>query len=1468
MSRGAVLVSRFAALTAMFQPQFSMFRVTVLAAAVCGLAACGTDDVTDFLDDAGTDREVSEGDTGVDAAPTPDVALDGSEPDTDPADIEDDAVAPDVPDATVDAEDTSDTEDAEDASDAEDTTDTSDADTADTADTTPDVVAPPNCGDGTVQADEGEACDDGNLDDTDTCTSLCQVAVCGDGFVGLQPGDVTEAAPVVTSPFDATGPVCDSGATCPGGSCDVSDDDTAPEHGICQAMGYFRAVRVTWGGSIGADETTAPRAWNWGCFDYECGAGPRSDSAGACGEGRMLESIVCEGFIAEVCDDGENGNAPNQCREGCALPVCGDGVVDDAFGEDCDDANDIPNDGCNRCLFPQCGDGVVQAGEACDDGNDDDTDACRTDCQLPICGDGFVQPGEECDDGADNSDFPDACRPGCIAATCGDFIIDSNEDCDDGNLIADDGCSANCLTPQCGDGILQTIAPFNEACDDGNRIDDDGCSNLCQLAFCGDGIVQSEFASIDTFYDFEDGVIPDALVMVEGDWTIVPDGGEGGFGLRSRDINDGESVRFSLTVDLRAETELSFWVKVESESCCDDVNLFINGVFERRWAGILGWEQATFTLPEGETTLEWTYEKDGSVSTAGDAGWIDGIRLFGAPGISEACDDGDLNANAPDACRLTCELPTCGDGIVDSDESCDDGNLVDGDACSSTCNPPVCGDGVRQGDEECDDGNDIATDTCQADCTASFCGDGIIQSGERVQTVTYGFEDGTIPDAFTFTGSDWTVVNDAGVGSRAIRSRDIGDNQSVRIETSVVFDAETEVTFWLKVESESCCDDLNFFVDGVANGRWAGTLAWQQVSVTVPAGPHVLAWTYEKDGSVSTGGDSAWLDEIQFEAVTTITEVCDDGAANSDTEADACRTTCVLPTCGDGGVDTGEECDDGNLVDGDTCSSLCTLPICGDGIRQGNEECDLGDGNDDDAVDGCRTSCRLAFCSDGVVDTGEECDDGNLEGGDGCSALCRTPRCGDGFADLTGEFGPAEECDDGNTVEDDACSNDCLLPVCGDGLVEGEEACDDANASDLDTCTNACELAFCGDGIIQSGEREQTVTYGFEDGTIPSAFTFTGGDWTVVSDAGVGSRAIRSRDISDSQSVRIETSVVFAAETEVSFWLKVESESCCDDLNFFVDGVANGRWAGILGWQQVFVTVPAGPHVLAWTYEKDGSVSTGGDSAWLDEIRFNAVVPVDEACDDGALNADAADACRLDCSLPICGDGIVDTGEACDDANLDELDGCSTLCQLPVCGDGIRQGDEACDDGNTVDGDDCTGGCTLPRCGDGTVDPFEACDDGDLDDDNICANDCTVNGVAGADFNIGSALGSSLLTGTTVGAGNDHQPPPECTNNSAPDVSVGWFAPAAGQYDIDLCGSDFDTYLVVRSGAIDGPVPPDVRPGHTPAGIACDDDDDSGVCGLDSRVVIAAEAGEVFTIWIEGLGSGAGAYVLNINAVP
>lgn len=112
--------------------------------------------------------------------------------------------------------------------------------------------------------------------------------------------------------------------------------------------------------------------------------------------------------------------------------------------------------------------------------------------------------------------------------------------------------------------------------------------------------------------------------------------------------------------------------------------------------------------------------------------------------------------------------------------------------------------------------------------------------------------------------------------------------------------------------------------------------------------------------------------------------------------------------------------------------------------------------------------------------------------------------------------------------------------------------------------------------------------------------------------------------------------------------------------------------------------------------------------------------------------------------VPVCGDGVLDDGELCDDHNILGGDGCAFdcqaveadwLCSTPgqpcvstvECGDGRITGSETCDDRNVEDGDGCTStcqlvvgwSCALPgtacsaaACGDGIVAGAEQCDDG------------------------------------------------------------------------------------------------------------------------------------------------------------
>ncbi len=92
--------------------------------------------------------------------------------------------------------------------------------------------------------------------------------------------------------------------------------------------------------------------------------------------------------------------------------------------------------------------------------------------------------------------------------------------------------------------------------------------------------------------------------------------------------------------------------------------------------------------------------------------------------------------------------------------------------------------------------------------------------------------------------------------------------------------------------------------------------------------------------------------------------------------------------CGDGVLQLGEECDDGNTTPGDGCQATCRLPYCGDGVIDPGETCDEGLLNSDEPGATCRIGCTPAGCSDGILDPGEVCDDGNLVDGDGCDSDC------------------------------------------------------------------------------------------------------------------------------------------------------------------------------------------------------------------------------------------------------------------------------------------------------------------------------------------------------------------------------------------------------------------------------------------------------------------------------------------------
>lgn len=305
------------------------------------------------------------------------------------------------------------------------------------------------CGDGQLDVDLGEQCDDG-IDNGPgaSCSTECTFG-CGDGHRQL-------------------GEQCDDGNAVSGDGCDTNCTPSGCGNGVLTGEELCDDGNALDGD--GCDSTCRPTG---------CGSGVRTGT--------------------EACDDGNLVNSDG-CDVNCTPSGCGNGVVNiyegDDIDEECDDANATDGDGCdNNCSISRCGNGVVAGAEVCDDGNTVAQDGCSPDCRsLEVCGDGllgyvrlsdgaggFTYELEECDCGdgtgsppagcsGPNSDLPDAtCRTDCSRGRCGDGIPDSLEECEPGRTHG----------VLCGDGGYYTgVAP---GCDPQTcRLDwEPSCSGRC-----------------------------------------------------------------------------------------------------------------------------------------------------------------------------------------------------------------------------------------------------------------------------------------------------------------------------------------------------------------------------------------------------------------------------------------------------------------------------------------------------------------------------------------------------------------------------------------------------------------------------------------------------------------------------------------------------------------------------------------------------------------------------------------------------------------------------------------------------------------------------------------------------------------------------------------------------------------------------------------------------------------------------
>ena len=454
---------------------------------------------------------------------------------------------------------------------------------------------------------------------------------------------------------------------------------------------------------------------------------------------------------------------------------------------------------------------------------------------------------------------------------CANSELDQTETCDDGNLTNGDGCSSTCQNEKC---LAQTAAPGFPTvplCDDGI-----GCTvDTCNTTLAG-GTCQHVFLC-------DDGI--------------------------------------ACTTDTCVGTEC---VNTPNDGSCTDSNPCTDGVCSTS----TGCTQVANNAPC----------EDGLFCTDGDA--CSGSSC--QPGPARDCGDGvactvDSCNESTNACGSSPSNALCSDGafcngaeICDAEDGCGPGAAVDCSGLDSFCADGVCNEatdscgvsGLNEG-EGCDDGNFCTVgDTCVAGVctgTARDCSDTfectVDSCSEATDSCLHAGNDAACSDNVFCNGAETCNVDS---GCQSAAAPDCSGLDSACSDG--VCDESADSCVAAPINETAGCDDGLFCTEGdvCTGGQCTGSARdCSDLDDTCLAGVCSEATDSCTAQAANQGGG------------------CDDGdvcTSNDQCNAGACQGTPIggCGFCGDGNVNAGEACDDGNtvFVQGEFCAANCTRVPC------------------------------------------------------------------------------------------------------------------------------------------------------------------------------------------------------------------------------------------------------------------------------------------------------------------------------------------------------------------------------------------------------------------------------------------------------------------------------------------------------------------------------------------------------------
>jgi cysteine-rich repeat protein len=559
---------------------------------------------------------------------------------------------------------------------------------------------------------------------------------------------------------------------------------------------------------------------------------------------------------------------------------------------------------------------------------------------------------------------------------CGNAIIEFPEPCDDGNLVNGDGCDNNCTLTGCGNGIVTAA----EACDDGNFVDGDGCSSACEREFlnpipaAGDhfgqaiAVLGANLIVGAPLHDSTDAINSGIAYLLSGTTGAV---------LRTFEDpvpDPGDEFGFAVA-------GVGPWVVVGAP---------FDGTAGPQAGAVYVFDGATGGLvrtllnptPGRNDRFGWALAAAGTDILIGapqdDTGAGSGGAVYRYNGATGALNQVYLNSSPHPGDQFGFAVAALGASVIVG---------APGRDAAGSVVPPLL------------------------DIGAAY----LFNGSTAVLMRTF-----VSPNQNTEDGFGWSV---AAVGTAVLVGAPFDHAGSAKSGAAYLFNGSTGALLSTLMKATRVAnDDYGFKVAALGTDKMlvgarrddGGALNAGAVYLYRAPNGELLA-TFQKG---IPGGDEDFGRTIV--AVDTMKFFVGAPMDNS-VEIEAGAVYAFRDrSCGNGTLNPGEICDDGNQLDGDGCDLNCTLTACGNGI----------------------------------VTAGEQCDDGNTVSGDGCSATCqREGVCGNAVLE------PREQCDDGNLVDGDGCDHNCTLTGCGNGIVTTGEQCDNGPANGIDLCCSAtCQL--------------------------------------------------------------------------------------------------------------------------------------------------------------------------------------------------------------------------------------------------------------------------------------------------------------------------------------------------------------------------------------------------------------------------